>query len=119
MNEFHWPAPPYPHDPAKAKQLLAEAGYPRGFDAGDISSDFVYAPIIEAVANSLGSVGIRVKVRPMERAAFVTAHQEKKLLNLIRQSSAAAAKASTRVDDFVYGKGMFAYGSYPDIDALF
>jgi peptide/nickel transport system substrate-binding protein len=117
--EFHSPVPPYPHDPAKAKQLLAEAGHPRGFDAGDISSDFVYAPIIEAVANSLGSVGIRVKVRPMERAAFVTAHQEKKLRNLIRQASAAAGNASTRIEAFVYGKGMFAYGSYPDIDGLF
>ena len=117
--DFAWPAPLYPHDPAKAKQLLAEAGYPRGFDAGDISSDFVYAPIIEAVANSLGAVGIRVKVRPMERAAFVTAHQEKKLRNLIRQASAAAGNAATRIEAFVYGKGMFSYGSYPDIDGLY
>ena len=117
--DYAWPAPVYPHDPAKAKQLLAEAGYPRGFDAGDISSDFVYAPIIEAVANSLGAVGIRVKVRPMERAAFVTAHQDKKLRNLVRQASAAPGNAATRIEAFVYGKGMFAYGSYPDIDGLF
>jgi peptide/nickel transport system substrate-binding protein len=117
--EFAWPAPPYTFDPGKARQLLAEAGYAQGFDAGDISSDFVYAPIIEAVANSLQTVGIKLKVRPMERAAFVTAHQEKKLRNLVRQASAAFGNAATRLEAFVQSKGMFAYGAYRDIDGLF
>jgi peptide/nickel transport system substrate-binding protein len=117
--QFAWPAPRYAYDAEKARKLLAEAGYPRGFDAGDISSDFVYAPIIENVANSLQTVGIKLKVRPLERAAFVTAHQEKKLRNLVRQASAAFGNASTRVEAFVMSKGMFAYGGHPDIDGLF
>ena len=117
--EFAWPAPLYPHDPQKAKRLLAEAGYPNGFDAGQISADMVYATIAELVGNSLQAVGIRVKLRPMERAAIIRANQEKKLKNLYRQGSAAFGNAATRIEAFVVTEGMFAYGGYPEIDGLF
>jgi peptide/nickel transport system substrate-binding protein len=117
--EFSWSPPTYAHDPQKAKQLLAEAGYPNGFDAGQISADTVYAPIAEAVANYLQAVGVRIKVNPMERAAIIKANQEKKLKNLTRNGSATFGNAATRIEAFVFGEGMFAYGSYPDIDGLF
>src|SRR6266511_1208957 len=75
--DFAWVAPPYPYDPARARQLLAEAGYPRGFDAGEVFSDMVYVPITEAVANFLQAVGIRAKLRGLERASFQKSDQEK------------------------------------------
>src|SRR5205085_12029638 len=68
-------APPY--DPQKAKQLIAEAGYPSGFDAGEFAAIPGFPTVAEAVVNDLNAVGIRVKLRPMERAAFYAAWQEK------------------------------------------
>jgi len=81
--EFFWPPPAYAYDPAKARRLLAEAGYPKGFDAGDLWCDAATATMSEALAGYLQAVGIRVKVRPLERAAFFTAYQERKLKNLV------------------------------------
>jgi len=115
--DFYWAAPPPPYDPARAKQLLAEASYPRGFDAGDVTSDNVYVP--EAVVNYLRVVGIRARLRPLERAAFYKADQEKKLRNLVRVGSAAAGNAATRIEAFVLSTGLRAYGGYPDIDGLY
>ena len=117
--EFAWSPPTYAYDPQKARQLLAEAGYPNGFDAGQISADTVYAAIAEAVANYLQAIGLRIKVMPMERAAMIKANQEKKLKNLSRGGSATFGNAATRIEAFVFGEGMYAYGSYPDIDGLF
>jgi peptide/nickel transport system substrate-binding protein len=117
--EFAWPAPLYPYDPAKARGLLAEAGYPNGFEGGAISTDMAYTTIIEAAANYLGAVGIRVTVRGLERAGFVKENAEKKLRPLVRIGSGAPGNAATRIEAFVMSEGIYAYGGYPDLDGLF
>jgi peptide/nickel transport system substrate-binding protein len=62
---------PYPHDPAKARALLAEAGYPGGFDMELISIRGLYIKgleIAQAVAAQLGEVGVRVRINEVEAA---------------------------------------------------
>ena len=117
--QFYWPAPPYPYDPARAKALLAEAGYPKGFDAGDVTTDAVYAATAEAVINNFLAVGIRAKLRPLERAAFYKGDAEKSFKKLVRPGSAASGNAATRLEAFVISGGIRSYGGYPDIDGLF
>ena len=117
--DFYW-APPAPaYDPAKAKQLLAEAGYPSGFDAGFYTCDSSYANIGEAALDNLAQIGIRAKLRPLERAAFIQGYAEKKFSNIIQGASGAFGNVATRMEAFVVKGGAFVYGSYPDIDALY
>jgi peptide/nickel transport system substrate-binding protein len=117
--EYFWKPPAVVHDPARAKKLMAEAGYPTGFDAGEYFCDVAYANLAEAVINDLNSLGIRVRLRPLERAAFFSAYGEKKLKNIIQGASGAFGNAATRLEAFVVGGGTYVYGSYPDIDGLF
>src|SRR5215468_7576672 len=116
--EFSWPAPTYPFDPKKARQLLAEAGYPNGFDAGTITVDLANTSFAEAVASYFGAVGIRVTLRPMERGAFFKEYGEKRLKQIIQSTSAAFGNAATRLDAFVAAGGLFTYGTYPEIEDL-
>jgi len=63
----------YPHDPAKAKKLLAEAGYPNGFDAVMKLPPPSYARRGgEIVAAQLAEVGIRAKIVPVEWAQWLS-----------------------------------------------
>jgi len=117
--EFALPVEPLPYDPAKAKLLLAEAGYPQGFNAGELVPIPPAFTVGEAVVNYLNAVGIRVKMVVMERAPFYTAWREKKLRNLFVTGAGASGNAATRIEAFIYSKGAYAYGGYPDIDALF
>jgi peptide/nickel transport system substrate-binding protein len=110
---------PFQYDPARAKRLLAEAGYPNGFDTGDLTPLPPFTTFGEAVANYLAAVGIRTQMRTMERAAFFTALREKKLRGLILQASGALGNAATRIETYVLSNGTYAYGGHADIDALF
>ena len=117
--EFYWQPPVYSYDLAKAKQLLAEAGYPRGFEAGDLWCDVSTTGASEAVVNYLQAAGIKTRLRPLERAAFLGSYREKKLKNLIFTISGIFGNAATRIDAFAASSGIYAYGGYPDIDGLF
>ena len=96
-------APPY--DPEKAKKLLAEAGYPNGFDAGDFAAIPGFPTVAEAVVNDLNAVGIRVRFRQMERATFYANWLEKKLPALYMAASGNSGNAASRVESFIWSKG--------------
>src|SRR5437667_8234349 len=117
--EFALPIEPYPYDPAKAKQLLAEAGYPNGVDAGDLYPWPPYFSTGEAVTNYLGAVGIKTRVRTMERAAFYSALATKKLKGLCVCVNALYGNAASRLSETVPADGIYTYGSFPDVEALY
>ena len=119
VMEFALQVKPLPYDPQKAKQLLAEAGYPNGLDAGDFAAIPGFPTVAQAVVNDLNAVGVRVRLRQMERAAFYADWRTHKLKGLFLTASGNAGNAASRVEAFIYSRGSFAYGGYPDIDKLF
>ena len=110
---------PHPYDPARAKKLLAEAGYANGFDAGDFYPFPPYDTMGEAVLANFQAVGIRGRLRTMERAAYFSAWREKKLHGVIKVITAAFGNAATRLEPYVIKGGVYAYGSNPEIDDLY
>src|SRR5262249_27117111 len=80
---------PSPYGPRAWKRLLAEAGYPAGFNAGDLTPLPPFTTMGEAIGNSLAAVGIRTRVRSMERPTFMELWRAKKLSGIIAMASAA------------------------------
>jgi peptide/nickel transport system substrate-binding protein len=73
----------------------------------------------EPSVNFLQSVGIRTRLRPLERAAFTAGFGDRKLRGLILATSGASGNAATRLETFAVTGSRFVYGSYPDVDGLF
>jgi peptide/nickel transport system substrate-binding protein len=119
VMDFALQVEPPAYDPQKAKQLLAEAGYPNGIDAGEFTAIPGFPTLAEATLNYLNAVGIRMRMRPMERAAFYSAWKEKKLRGVFMTAVGNSGNAASRVEAFIQSKGAYAYGGYPDIDDLF
>src|SRR2546427_303737 len=117
--DFYWPAPAYDHDPARARRLLAEAGYANGFDAGEFFCDLQVCSWGEAMLTDLKAVGIQLRLRPLERAAFFKGVAEKRYRNLVYLFLGASGNAATWLETHAVSGGTYAYGGYPDIDGLF
>jgi len=117
--EFALQVEPMRYDLPRAKQLLAEAGYPNGLDAGDFAANPGFPTVAEALVNDLNAAGIRVRLRNMERAAFYADWGAKKLRGLFMVGAGNSGNAATRVESFIQSKGAYAYGGYPDIDELY
>jgi peptide/nickel transport system substrate-binding protein len=118
-QEFALSITPDPYDPRRAKALLAEAGYPNGLDVGEFTPFPPYNSMGEAIANYLGAVGIRTRVRTMERAALLSAWHDKKLKGLFVGATGSAGNASTRIEALATARGSLSFGSIPEVDSLF
>jgi peptide/nickel transport system substrate-binding protein len=110
---------PHAYDPKRAKALLAEAGYPSGFDAGDLNPNAPYFSAGEAIVGNLAAVGIRTRLRTLERAAFLTAWREKKLRGVVLAGLGTGGNAATRIEALATRGGMYAYGALPEVEDLF
>src|SRR5262245_11443027 len=117
--EFSKAYEPPAYDPARAKKLLAEAGYPSGFDAGTLTPFPPYFSLAEGIGNYLQAIGIKTRIRTMERAAFLSEWREKKIKNVIMGLGAPAGNAATRIEAYVLKNGIYANGVVPEIEDLY
>jgi len=111
---------PYPHDLAKAKQLLAAAGYPNGFDtslntpAGRYIKD---KEVAEALAGQLAKVGVRVRVVPDDFSVFLDKYHAKKFEGLYTSSwGNASFDAEYTLFPLFSSKGRGYYYRNPQVD---
>lgn len=116
IMDFYWAPPQIPYDPKKAKALLAEAGFPNGFDGGEflVSPDEALTPFVQS---NLAAVGIKVRLKPAERAAQLQMLAQKKVSGLALTGSGAPGNASTRLQQFVASAGSLSYIKDPELDA--
>ena len=94
-------------------------GIPRASTPASCTPFPPYFSLAEAIGNYLQEVGIRTRMRTMERAAFLTAWREHKIKGVIMGLGAPAGNAATRIEVYVTKSGIYASGVVPEIEDLY
>ncbi|PQZ61519.1 transporter [Achromobacter sp. MYb9] len=125
------PHPPeLKYDPEGAKKLLAEAGYPNGFELAVSSTNDRYindAQISQAVAQFLSRVGIKATVDAMTRSVYFPKRAKREFSFAMGGWSSETGEASSFLQywvtrfDKAQGLGTSNYGGYdnPEFDGVF
>jgi len=114
---------PFGYDPDRALELLAEAGYPNGFDmdmACPVGAYTHFEEVCEAVVGYLGEVGINVTLDLMESGQYWDLEANKELPPLFGDSwSAAGGEAFRRLTGSLGGMDASYSAWYDEVIADF
>jgi peptide/nickel transport system substrate-binding protein len=117
-----WPGaldlPVPPTDIARAKQLLADAGYPNGFDVSALTPLPPYFSWGERLVSQLRAINVKTTLNTMERAAFYDAMGPgpSRLKGFVLMFSGAPGDAAGRIRESAVTNGTFSGLSVPEID---
>jgi peptide/nickel transport system substrate-binding protein len=113
---------PYPYEPDRAKRMLAQAGYPNGFDV-----EFALSPglqgiakgqeVGEAIAGQLARVGVRAKLDIHDSAAMFSNYAAKKF-QMYMFPWKSSPESGRHLETLLHSKTRGYYYQSPDADRL-
>lgn len=113
-----------PYDLEKAKELMKEAGYEKGFDTTITMPSLpgLAKDVGQVIADQLSKININVTLRPIEGAAYVNyigGWENGMLLHTMGLEAGAAAQYSTTfINNIAFGLGMNAFTISDELDTL-
>lgn len=112
----------YPYDPAKARRLLAEAGYPDGLEITLDAPDGRYQgdkEIAQALAGQWQKVGFKVKLQVAEWGAYFKRYLGKQFADAYLLGLGGPMQDADELYNLVSSKGRGLYYKNEKVDALF
>ena len=107
--------PAHPYDPQRAKKLLAEAGYPNGFNGGKYyPHEGGYWAHGEQIANYWKAVGVTMETLLLDRPALLAMRNAKKMAGAVFVEIIPQPSIAGRLSFLL---GPRSYGKYPEIEA--